>query len=46
MRYSRQRSIIKDIVFSTKLHPNADWVYHKVKKFHSKYKSWELFIEI
>ena len=33
MRYSRQRNIIKDIVFSTNLHPNADWIYHEAKNF-------------
>ena len=33
MRYSRQRNIIKDIVFSTNSHPNADWVYHEAKNF-------------
>ena len=33
MRYSRQRNIIKDIVFSTNSHPNADWVYHESKNF-------------
>ena len=27
------RNIIKDIVFSTNLHPNADWVYHEAKNF-------------
>ena len=33
MRYSRQRNIIKDIVFSTNSHPNADWVYNEAKNF-------------
>jgi len=33
MRYSRQRNIIKDIIFSTNSHPNADWVYHEAKNF-------------
>ena len=33
MRYSRQRNIIRDIVFSTNSHPNADWVYHEAKNF-------------
>ena len=33
MRYSRQRNIIKDIVFSTNSHPNADWVFHEAKNF-------------
>ena len=33
MRYSRQRNIIKDIVFSTDSHPNADWVYNEAKNF-------------
>ena len=32
MRYSQQREIIRDIVFSTNSHPTADWVYGKAKK--------------
>ena len=32
MRYSRQRKLIKEVVFSTNAHPSADWVYDKVKK--------------
>ena len=32
MRYSRQRELIKEVVFSTNAHPPADWVYDKVKK--------------
>ena len=32
MRFSRQRELIKEIVFSTNAHPPADWVYDKVKK--------------
>ena len=32
MRYSRQRELIKEVVFSTNAHPSADWVYDKVKK--------------
>ena len=32
MRYSRQRELIKEVVFSTNAHPSADLVYDKVKK--------------
>ena len=32
MRFSRQRELIKEIVFSTNAHPSADWVYDEVKK--------------
>ena len=32
MRYSSQRELIKEVVFSTNAHPSADWVYDKVKK--------------
>ena len=32
MRFSRQRELIKEVVFSTNAHPSADWVYDKVKK--------------
>ena len=32
MRYSRQREIIRAIVFSTNSHPTADWVYEKAKQ--------------
>ena len=32
MRYSRQREVIKEIVLSTKTHPNADWVFNEAKK--------------
>jgi len=32
MRYSRQREIIREIIFSTNSHPTADWVYYKARK--------------
>ena len=32
MRYSRQKSIIKEFAFSKKSHPNAEWVYHEARK--------------
>ena len=32
MRYFSQKSTINDIVFSTKLHPIAKWVYHEARK--------------
>ena len=32
MRYSHQRKVIQKIVKSTKVHPNADWVYKKARK--------------
>lgn len=32
MRYSQQRQIIKEILYSTNSHPSADWVYNKAKK--------------
>jgi len=32
MRYSHQREIIREIVFSTNSHPTADWIYGEVKK--------------
>ena len=32
MNYSRQRSLILDIVKNTKSHPTADWVYQQAKK--------------
>ena len=31
MRFSKQREIIKEIVYSTNSHPTADWVYTKAK---------------
>jgi len=31
MRYSRQRDIIREVVFSTDSHPTADWIFSKVK---------------
>ena len=31
MRFSKQREILKEIVYSTNSHPNADWVYTKAK---------------
>ncbi|MBI88747.1 MAG: transcriptional repressor [Candidatus Marinimicrobia bacterium] len=31
MRFSQQRQIIKEIIFSTNSHPTADWVYTKAK---------------
>ena len=32
MRYSHQRELIKEIVYSTNSHPTADWVFGKVKR--------------
>ena len=32
MRYSHQREVIREIIFSTNSHPTADWVYSKAKK--------------
>ncbi len=32
MNYSRQRSLILDIVKNTKTHPTADWIYQEAKK--------------
>lgn len=32
MRYSHQREIIREIVFSTNSHPSADWIYGEVKR--------------
>ena len=32
MRYSRQREIIKNIIFSTNTHPTASWIYSRAKK--------------
>jgi len=32
MRYSHQREIIKEIVFSTNSHPTADWIFGKIKQ--------------
>ena len=32
MRFSHQRELIKEILFSTNSHPSAEWVYNKVKK--------------
>ncbi|MDG1847820.1 MAG: transcriptional repressor, partial [Candidatus Marinimicrobia bacterium] len=32
MRYSYQREVIKNIVCSTKSHPNAEWVFCEAKK--------------
>ena len=31
MRYSFQRTVIRDIVRSTKSHPSADWIFNKAK---------------
>lgn len=31
MRYSKQRECIYEVVASTKCHPDADWVYEKVR---------------
>ena len=32
MNYSRQRSLILDIVKNTRSHPTADWIYQQAKK--------------
>ncbi len=32
MRYSRQRSLILEIVKSTKTHPTAEWIYEKARE--------------
>ena len=32
MRFSHQRELIKEILFSTNSHSSAEWVYNKVKK--------------
>ena len=32
MRYSHQREVIREIIFSTNSHPSADWVYAKARK--------------
>ncbi len=32
MRFSQQRELITEIVYSTNSHPTADWVYGEVKK--------------
>lgn len=32
MNYSKQRSLILDILKNTKVHPTADWVYQEAKK--------------
>ena len=32
MNYSRQKSLILDIVKNTKVHPTADWVYQEARK--------------
>jgi Fur family ferric uptake transcriptional regulator/Fur family peroxide stress response transcriptional regulator len=32
VRFSHQRELIKEILYSTNSHPSADWVYNKVKK--------------
>tara|TARA_S200000501_G_scaffold54907_1_gene44960 strand:+ start:19346 stop:19714 length:369 start_codon:yes stop_codon:yes gene_type:complete len=32
MRYSSQREIIKNIIFSTNTHPTASWIYNRAKK--------------
>ena len=32
MRYSHQRELIKEILYSTNSHPTADWVFSQVKK--------------
>ena len=32
MRYSYQRTIIKDVIFSTNCHPTADWIFKEVRK--------------
>ena len=31
MRYSLQRELIKEVVYSTNSHPTADWIYDQVK---------------
>ena len=31
MRYSHQRELIKQVVYSTNSHPTADWIYDQVK---------------
>ena len=31
MRFSKQREIIREIVYSTNSHPTADWVYTRAK---------------
>tara|TARA_B100000575_G_C22617866_1_gene383877 strand:- start:6 stop:398 length:393 start_codon:yes stop_codon:yes gene_type:complete len=33
MRFSQQRETIINIVHSTKIHPTANWIYRKAKKF-------------
>ena len=32
MRYSHQREIIKEVVYSTNSHPNVEWIYQETKK--------------
>jgi len=32
VRYSKQRETVYDVVASTKSHPDADWVYGKVRE--------------
>ena len=32
MRYSYQREIIREIIYSTNSHPTADWIYGKVRE--------------
>lgn len=32
MRYSKQRETVYDVVASTKSHPDADWIYGKVRE--------------
>lgn len=33
MRYSQQRETIINILHSTNMHPTADWIYRKAKKY-------------
>lgn len=32
VKYSRQREVLLDVLKNTKCHPNADWIYEKVRK--------------
>ena len=32
MRYSHQREIIKEVVYSTNSHPNVEWIYQETRK--------------
>lgn len=31
-KYSKQKNIIKNILYSTNTHPSAEWIYNEVKK--------------